>query len=150
MYPRPDTDTPQHAASVVAEMVEGARAHGHGAREVTLAFPPPPTTLAGDIEASPRAGGIDLAPPPVAAEVIPAPEATPEQPQPAAHGLHQLEELPLWRLPAAVLRERLLHAAHPAEPRSTHERVFLMLAFAVMVLLVSPPIVRIIDAIHGG
>jgi hypothetical protein len=48
-----------------------------------------------------------------------------------------------------ALRARLIGAGRVHERRSAHELVFLMLAFAVMVLVTAPPLVRLAYALHG-
>ncbi len=57
--------------------------------------------------------------------------------------------LPLHTLTREVVRARLLAAAQARHHRSAYELVFLMLAFAVTVLLVSAPLVDILLALHG-
>jgi len=48
-----------------------------------------------------------------------------------------------------VLRSRLVALAEQREHRSAYELVFLMLAFAVMVLLAAPPLVQVLLAARG-
>lgn len=49
-----------------------------------------------------------------------------------------------------ALRARLIGAGELRERRSAYEIVFLMLAFAVTVLVSAPPLVRLAYAIHGS
>lgn len=49
-----------------------------------------------------------------------------------------------------ALRARLIAIGAQREHRSTYELVFLMLAFAVMVMIVSPPLVQLAQALRGG
>lgn len=60
-----------------------------------------------------------------------------------------IRSLPLRDVAREALRSRLVAAGEGRSPRTVYESVFLMLAFAIMVLLVAPPLVDILLAAHG-
>lgn len=70
----------------------------------------------------------------------------------AAHpAVREIAALTTRELAREALRARLLDeaAAQGRRRRSAYEVVFLMLAFAVMVLLTAPPLVEVLLAMHG-
>jgi hypothetical protein len=60
-----------------------------------------------------------------------------------------IERMHLRDIAREALRARLIAFGEGRQHRSTYESVFIMLAFAVMVLLCAPPIVDILLAAHG-
>ena len=97
-----------------------------------------------------------------ALEAVPAPDvpATPPSPYVALDPVQgasvdeaavqaELEEMSLRALAREALRTRLLAMAIGARRRSAYEIVFLLLAFAVTVLLTAPALVQVLLAMHG-
>ncbi len=60
-----------------------------------------------------------------------------------------IERMQVRDIAREALRARLIAFGEGRQHRSTYESVFIMLAFAVMVLLSAPPIVDILLAAHG-